>query len=375
MIPPASFTSDTDDATAVAANTVAMTIVPGDHAMVGLLGTRDELLKLVEAAFDVSILVRGNEITVTGPPPVPGQVIQVFNELITLVGAGQVLDAGTVSSTIQMVRRDEHPHPAQVLGDEALTHRGRSIRPKTFGQKQYLDAIRSNTITFGIGPAGTGKTYLAMAMAVLALKRKDVNRIILTRPAVEAGERLGFLPGTLFEKIDPYLRPLFDALHDMMDAENLGTLMERGVVEVAPLAFMRGRAQPVSTTVLTPSGFRPIGELRVGDEVIGSDGRPTEVLGVYPQGENEIYRLTAQDGATTRCTADHLWSVYTPSDRRRDRPPRVLETREMGSLRAAYCHRYELPLLSEPVAFPSRDVPLDPYALGLLLGDGCLTGR
>lgn len=218
-----------------------MTTVPGEHAMVGLLGTRDELLKLVEDAFDVDILVRGNDITVTGDTPQPDQVVQVFEELLTLVAAGHALDHGTVASTIQMVRGDEHPHPAEVLGDEALTHRGRSIRPKTFGQKQYLDAIRANTVTFGIGPAGTGKTYLAMAMAVLALKHKDVTRVILTRPAVEAGEQLGFLPGTLFEKIDPYLRPLFDALHDMMDAANLATLMERGVIEVAPLAYMRGR--------------------------------------------------------------------------------------------------------------------------------------
>ncbi len=209
--------------------------------MVGLLGTRDHLLKVVEDAFDVHILVRGNEITVTGAAPLPDQVVRVFDELASLVVAGQVIDSGTVGSTIQMVRGEEHPSPSTVLSDEALTHRGRSIRPKTFGQKQYLDAIRANTITFGIGPAGTGKTYLAMAMAVLALKRKEVSRIILTRPAVEAGERLGFLPGTLFEKIDPYLRPLFDALHDMMDAGNLSTLMERGVIEVAPLAYMRGR--------------------------------------------------------------------------------------------------------------------------------------
>ena len=151
---------------------------------------------------------------------------------------------------ITMVQGMEHPNPADILSDEALTHRGRSIRPKTVGQKTYLDAIRANTVTFGIGPAGTGKTYLAMAMAVLALKRKDVSRIILTRPAVEAGERLGFLPGTLFEKIDPYLRPLFDALHDMMDAEQISLLMERGTIEVAPLAFMRGRTLNDSFIIL-----------------------------------------------------------------------------------------------------------------------------
>nr|WP_240606215.1 PhoH family protein [Euzebya rosea] len=222
-------------------STVLTTTIPAQHSMVALLGTRDELLKLVEDAFEVDILVRGSDVTVTGEGALAGQVIQVFDELVALLDVDQALDPGTVQSTIDMVREADHPHPAEVLSDEALTHRGRSIRPKTFGQKLYLDAIRTNTVTFGIGPAGTGKTYLAMAMAVLALRRKEVNRIILTRPAVEAGERLGFLPGTLFEKIDPYLRPLFDALHDMMDAENLSTLMERGIIEVAPLAYMRGR--------------------------------------------------------------------------------------------------------------------------------------
>ncbi|MEE8602892.1 MAG: PhoH family protein [Euzebya tangerina] len=222
-------------------STVRTTTVPGEHAMVALLGTHDELLKLIEADFDVDILVRGDTITITGDPLEADHVVQVFDELQSLVEGGQQLDAGTVTSTIQMVTGADEARASEVLADEALSHRGRSIRPKTFGQKRYLDAIRTNTVTFGIGPAGTGKTYLAMAMAVLALKRKEVSRIILTRPAVEAGERLGFLPGTLFEKIDPYLRPLFDALHDMMDADNLGTLMERGVIEVAPLAYMRGR--------------------------------------------------------------------------------------------------------------------------------------
>jgi phosphate starvation-inducible PhoH-like protein len=191
---------------------------------------------------------------------------------------------------------------------------------------------------------------------------------------VEAGERLGFLPGTLYEKIDPYLRPLYDALHDMMDSELIPKLMSAGVIEVAPLAFMRGRAQPVSTKVLTPHGFRPIGELQVGDHVIGSDGRPTEVRGVYPQGYKDIYRVYTQDRSSTLASGDHLWSVYTASDRRRGKPARILETKEMiGNLRAAHQHRYELPLLSAPVEFEARSVPLDPYALGLLLGDGCIT--
>jgi phosphate starvation-inducible protein PhoH and related proteins len=222
--------------------TQVKTAIPGHHAMVSLLGSGDGLLRQVERAFPrVEILVRGNEITTTGPAEDTEQVVRVFSEFVKLLDNGQTLDEAKVKATVDIVRDEEHPSPAEVLSDAALTHRGRAIRPKTVGQKRYLDAIRANTVTFGIGPAGTGKTYLAMAMAVLALRRKEVTRIILTRPAVEAGERLGFLPGTLFEKIDPYLRPLFDALHDMMDAEQISLLMERGTIEVAPLAFMRGR--------------------------------------------------------------------------------------------------------------------------------------
>jgi phosphate starvation-inducible protein PhoH and related proteins len=211
-------------------------------------------------------------------------------------------------------------------------------------------------------------------MAAAALTERKVQRIILTRPAVEAGERLGFLPGDIQAKVDPYLRPLFDALFDMLDPDRVNGYFERGVIEVAPLAFMRGRAQPDFSEVLTPSGFRAIGDLRVGDLVIGSNGHPTPVLGVYPQGRKPVFRFRAQDGAETLCCAEHLWQVFTASDRRRGRPGRVLETREMvGRLRSAHQRRFELPLLSAPVEFPARDVPIDPYALGLLLGDGCIT--
>ena len=214
-----------------------------------------------------------------------------------------------------------------------------------------------------------------MAKAVQALQAKQVTRIILTRPAVEAGERLGFLPGTLYEKIDPYLRPLYDALHDMLDPDSIPRLMAAGTIEVAPLAYMRGRAQPTFTQVLTPDGWRPIGDLQVGDLVVGSNGEPTPVLGVYPQGEKDIYRVTAQDGSSTLCCGEHLWTVRTASDKRRNKPWRVMETEEMiGNLRAAHARRYELPMLTAPVQFPERDVPMDPYALGLLLGDGCITG-
>ncbi len=216
-------------------------LVPGDHSMVGLLGARDELLKVIEAAFTTTIHVRGNEISISGEADEVDRVAHLFEELVILLERGQSMDRGLIRQTIRMVKEDGDERPSQVLSEALLTHRGRTIRPKTIGQKRYLDALRANTVTFGIGPAGTGKTYLAMGAAVQALRSKQVNRLILTRPAVEAGERLGFLPGTLYEKIDPYLKPLWDALMDMMEAEELTAHVDRGTIEVAPLAYMRGR--------------------------------------------------------------------------------------------------------------------------------------
>jgi phosphate starvation-inducible PhoH-like protein len=207
--------------------------------MVGLLGQRDELLRLIQQAFaGVDIHVRGNEISVSGDD---AEIVgKLFEELVLLLEQGHVLDAANVGRTIDMVRADERP--SEVLTAEVLrAAKGRPVRPKTSGQKRYVDAIRDNVITFAIGPAGPGKSWLAVAMAVQALQAKQVNRIILTRPAVEAGERLGFLPGDLMAKVDPYLRPLFDALYDMVDGEAAARLLERNTVEVAPLGFMRGR--------------------------------------------------------------------------------------------------------------------------------------
>jgi phosphate starvation-inducible protein PhoH and related proteins len=214
-------------------------LVPGNHLMVGLLGQRDELLRIIQQAFDgVTIHVRGNEISLSGDGA--ELVGKLFEELVLLLEQGHVLDASNVTRTIDMVRADERP--SEVLTTELLrAAKGKPVRPKTSGQKRYVDAIRDNVITFGIGPAGTGKSWLAVAMAVQALQAKQVNRIILTRPAVEAGERLGFLPGDLMAKVDPYMRPLFDALYDMVDGEAAARLMERNTVEVAPLAFLRGR--------------------------------------------------------------------------------------------------------------------------------------
>ena len=218
--------------------------------MVSLLGSRDELLQVIEREFTADIHVRGNEITVTGRPEETALVSGLFEEMIELLSNGAELSADAVERAAAMLRRERGIRPAEVLTLDILSARGRTIRPKTLNQKRYVDAIDKHTIVFAIGPAGTGKTYLAMAKAVKALQAKEVNRIILTRPAVEAGERLGFLPGTLYEKIDPYLRPLYDALHDMLDPDSIPRLTAAGTIEVAPLAYMRGRTLNDSFIIL-----------------------------------------------------------------------------------------------------------------------------
>jgi phosphate starvation-inducible PhoH-like protein len=221
--------------------------------MVGLLGTRDELLHVIEREFSADIHVRGNEITVSGPAAETELIGRLFSELLELQRKGAELSPDAIERTVAMLRGGDGEsvlRPADVLTQGILSSRGRTIRPKTLNQKHYADAIDQHTIVFAIGPAGTGKTYLAMAKAVKALQAKEVNRIILTRPAVEAGERLGFLPGTLYEKIDPYLRPLYDALHDMVDPETIPKLMAAGTIEIAPLAFMRGRSLNDSFIIL-----------------------------------------------------------------------------------------------------------------------------
>jgi len=217
-------------------------VVPGAHSMVSLLGSRDELLRIIERAFDSDIHVRGNEITVSGDAAENAIVARLFEELIALLSSGTILTPDAVERSVAMLRNAVPERPVEVLTVDILSSRGRTIRPKSVNQKRYVDAIDKHTIVFSIGPAGTGKTYLAVAKAVQALQAKQVNRIILTRPAVEAGERLGFLPGTLFEKIDPYLRPLYDALHDMIEPDSIPRLMQSGTIEVAPLAYMRGRS-------------------------------------------------------------------------------------------------------------------------------------
>ncbi|HET7326555.1 MAG TPA: PhoH family protein [Nocardioidaceae bacterium] len=216
-------------------------IIPASVPTVAVLGPRDEFLRIVENECAAHIHVRGNEVSLSGPPEEIAMAERVLDEMVTIVRTGQGLTAEMVERVVQMLRSERTEKPAEVLSANILSNRGRTIRPKTLNQKRYVDAIDKHTVLFGIGPAGTGKTYLAMAKAVQALQAKEVTRIILTRPAVEAGERLGFLPGTLSEKIDPYLRPLYDALHDMLDPETIPKLLTAGTIEVAPLAYMRGR--------------------------------------------------------------------------------------------------------------------------------------
>ncbi|MFJ9941241.1 PhoH family protein [Streptomyces erythrochromogenes] len=222
--------------------------VPAKHPMVTVLGSGDALLRVIEKAFPkADIHVRGNQVSAIGEAAEVALIQRLFDEMMLVLRTGQPMTEDAVERSIAMLKASANGNgdgpetPAEVLTQNILSSRGRTIRPKTLNQKRYVDAIDKNTIVFGIGPAGTGKTYLAMAKAVQALQSKQVSRIILTRPAVEAGERLGFLPGTLFDKIDPYLRPLYDALHDMLDPDSIPRLMAAGTIEVAPLAYMRGR--------------------------------------------------------------------------------------------------------------------------------------
>ena len=227
-----------------------------------LLGARDEVLRAIEKGFtDVDIHVRGTAVTVSGPAARVDTVVVLLSELIDVARTGTPLTADAVERAVGLL--ETAARPTEVLTDDILTSHGRTIRPKSLGQKAYTDAIEESTITFGIGPAGTGKTYLAMAKAVDALARKRVSRIILTRPAVEAGENLGFLPGSLTDKIDPYLRPLYDALHDMLEPEALPRLMAAGTIEVAPLAYMRGRTLNDSFIILDEAQNTTVGQMKM----------------------------------------------------------------------------------------------------------------
>ena len=237
--------------TSVSSDFQSRIVVPPSLSMPALVGSSDEYLRTIENSFPrINLHVRGNEINLSGPADEVKLANQLFSELITVLRTGQALSVETVERTVGMLRSESDIKPSSLLTADILTSRGTSIRPKTINQKAYVDAIDKHTVVFGIGPAGSGETYLAVAKAVQALQAKQVNRIVLTRPAVEAGEHLGFLPGTLSEKIDPYLRPLYDALQEMIDPEKIPKLMTNGSIEVAPLAYMRGRTLNDSFIIL-----------------------------------------------------------------------------------------------------------------------------
>jgi phosphate starvation-inducible PhoH-like protein len=352
-------------------------VVLPEEGIRSLFGPYDENIKFLEGLLSVRINLRGNELMVEGDEQDAELVQGILEDYAALFEEGRRMSNDELKSAFKQIAEDRAYTLRDYFTKSRLNPTGKKqVTARSVNQRRYLEAIDRSDVVFGIGVAGTGKTYLGVAKAVEALMQKRVNRIILARPAVEAGEKLGFLPGDLQDKVDPYLRPLYDALFDLVDYEKVTRLLEKRVIEVAPLAFMRGRAMPLNSKILTPDGWRRMGEIEVGDFAIGSDGRPTEVTGVFPQGEKEVYRLTMTDGASAVACAEHLWAVSTMEDKRRGKPPRVLETREMlGNFRRNHQYRYELPLLSAPVEWEYRTVPVEPYALGLMLGDGCISGK
>ncbi len=321
--------------------------VPTAIPMVALVGPADKNLREIESAFpNVSMTVRGNEIALRGDVEECDKVEQLVTELLVVLRSGQDLNPEVIKRSISMLKSNPQKHPAEVLSLNIVSNRGRTIRPKTANQKAYVEAIAENTITFGIGPAGTGKTYLAMAKAVAALQAREINRIILTRPAVEAGEHLGFLPGTLTEKIDPYLRPLFDALHDMLDQDAIPKLMQSGVIEVAPLAYMRGRTLNDSFIILdeaqntTPEQMKMfLTRLGFGSKmVITGDVTQVDLPGGKNSGLATIRKildgvddiafldLTAEDVVRHRLISD-IVSAYEAYDEQREK--NLSQTRQL----------------------------------------------
>jgi phosphate starvation-inducible protein PhoH and related proteins len=348
-----------------------------EEAIRSLFGPYDENIKYLESLIGVRVNLRGNELNIEGDEQDVEVVEKILEDYAALFDEGRRMSNDELKSAFKQIAEDRAYTLRDYFTKTRLNPTGKKqVTARSVNQRRYIEAIEKNDIVFGIGVAGTGKTYLAVAMAVQALMQKRVNRIVLARPAVEAGEKLGFLPGDLQDKVDPYLRPLYDALFDLVDYEKVTRLLEKRVIEVAPLAFMRGRAQPLDSLLMTPSGWRKMGEIEVGDFVIGSDGKPTEVTGVFPQGKKKVYRLTMTDGSSAIACAEHLWQVKTLEDKRHNKSSRVIETREMiDNFRRDHQCRYELPLLSAPVEFPYQDVSIEPYALGLLLGDGCISDK
>lgn len=322
--------------------TTHVIVVPTSINMVSILGPNDEHLAVMERLLDADIHVRGNEVTLKGHPSEMALAERMMEELVTIVRTGQGLTTETVERVITMLRAETQARPAEVLSLNIVSNRGRTIRPKTLNQKRYVDAIDDHTVVFGIGPAGTGKTYLAMAKAIQALQNKQVNRIILTRPAVESGEHLGFLPGTLGEKVDPYMRPLYDALHDMVDPENIPKLLTAGTIEVAPLAYMRGRTLNDAFVVLdeaqntSPEQMKMfLTRLGFGSKmVITGDVTQTDLPSGMTSGlrivedilagvkDVSFQRLTGHDVVRHRLVG-RIVAAYEAYDSQREHPPRT----------------------------------------------------
>ncbi len=320
--------------------------VPASIDMVNVVGPRDEFLRVLEAQLGADVFVRGNEITVDGTTAEVSHATEVFTEMITVLRTGQGLTSETVERIVTMSAAGPDVRPAEVLTHNILSSRGRTIRPKTLNQKRYVDAIDAHTVVFGIGPAGTGKTYLAMAKAVQALQAKVVNRIILTRPAIEAGERLGFLPGTLNDKIDPYLRPLYDALHDMVDPDSVPKLLTAGTIEVAPLAYMRGRTLNDAFIILDEAQNTSMEQMKMfltrlgfgSKVVVTGDITQVDLPGGQPSGLRAVQGIL--DGID-----DIAFCTLTSHD--------VVRHKLVGRIVAAY-DRYES-ALAPPTGMPRRE--------------------
>lgn len=330
-----------------------------------LFGENDGTLRKIRELIAARLSARGDVITLSGTSEEVSHAEVFLRDLISIIRqGGRVEDVLEKSSAMALEGKSLS---AETVSQEAWQLPNR-LRPKTPGQKTYLDAIYNNDIVFGIGPAGTGKSYLAVAMAVSYLKARKVKRIVLTRPAVEAGERLGFLPGDLQAKIDPYLRPLYDALYDMIEIDKFESYLSSKTIEIAPLAYMRGRAQPLHSRILTPMGWRTMGSLEIGDYVIGSGGQSTQVLSVFPQGTKPVYRMTFSDGSSTLCCQEHLWTVKVS-----DGSTVTCDTGELMEHLGTDGMEFSLPNLA-PVHFSAQNLDTDPYVLGALLRSGLTPG-
>jgi phosphate starvation-inducible protein PhoH and related proteins len=249
------------------------------------------------------------------------------------------------------------------------------VQPRNENQQKYLDSIESKVVTLGLGPAGSGKTHLAVYEALLHHWAKEKKRMIITRPAVEAGEKLGFLPGDMADKLDPYMRPIYDSLFDLVGIQQTNEKIERGYIEVAPLAYMRGRAEPLDSAIPTPKGFKLMRDIKMGDYVYGYDGKPTLVTGVYPQGLKHMVDVVFDDGTVIRCSKDHLWKTRAPWQRARNLPFSIKTADEIQTtVKNRHGQKmHEVPVICSPVEMSEQEVPLDPYVLGCLLGDGTIT--